>query len=213
MAMKDFLFKLYKINNPKIRSFILSLIIKIEGGEIRSVTLRRIMRQYHDIEIGKYSHGGCFNSCNIDRFTSFGNYSSIARTVRTMNRNHPMDHKSTHAIFFNPELEYCKEANLTYQPLAIMHDVWMGHNSIVLPSVSVIETGSVIAAGAVVNKNIPPYSIVVGNPARVVRYRFDKKIIDELLQSKWWEMDMDEILPEFNQFRQPYSSATEPAGD
>ena len=64
--------------------------------------------------------------------------------------------------------------------------------------------GAVIGAGAIVNKNVPPYAVVVGNPARVVRYRFSQAVIDELLASKWWEKDIDELKPHLKEFQQHY---------
>jgi len=53
--------------------------------------------------------------------------------------------------------------------------------------------------------NVPPYSVVVGNPARIVRYRFPKEVIEELLASRWWEKDIEELLPDMKEFQQPYA--------
>jgi serine acetyltransferase len=65
-----------------------------------------------------------------------------------------------------------------------------------MPIVENIGYGAVLAAGAVVNKDVPPYAVVVGNPARVVRYRFTEDIIAELLQSRWWENDLEQLDPQ-----------------
>ena len=115
----------------------------------------------------------------MDRHTTVGRYCSIATTVRVMNRNHPMNYKSMHAFFFNPKLKYCKDDNVEYIPLQIGNDVWIGHNAILMPHVKNIGDGAVIGAGTVVNKDIPPYAVVVGNPSRIVRYRFSKEKNDE----------------------------------
>ena len=61
-----------------------------------------------------------------------------------------------------------------------------------------------IGAGSVVSKDIPPYAVVVGYPARIVRHRFPREIIDELLASKWWEKDIEEIKPHLKEYQQPY---------
>lgn len=183
------------------RKLILKVVSHLEGGDLFSETLRRIFKDYHEIKIGKYSHGGCFNTVNIDKFTRFGNYCSIARSVRIFNRNHPMDFISSHAFFFNPILKYCEKDVMTYQPLEMGHDVWMGHNSIILPVVSKIGTGAVIGAGAVVNKNLPPYAIAVGNPARIVRYRFSNEEIGALMESRWWEKSIEQIRPNIAEFQ------------
>ena len=72
-----------------------------------------------------------------------------------------------------------------------------------MPSVKKIGTGAVIGAGAVVNKNIPPYGIVVGNPARPVRYRFAPKMIEKLLESRWWEKSITELKETLEEFIGP----------
>lgn len=123
-----------------------------------------------------------------------------------MNRNHPMNFKSMHAFFFNPVLGYCREDIVEYIPLKIGHDVWLGHNSIIMPHVKEIGTGAVVGAGAVLNKDVPPYAVVVGNPARVVRYRFSQEKIEELLASRWWEKPIEELKPYLNEFLRPYNN-------
>lgn len=64
------------------------------------------------------------------------------------------------------------------------NDVWIGHNAIIMPQAKNIADGAVIVAGAVVNKDIPSYVVAVGNPARVVRFRLSKEIIEELIASR-----------------------------
>ena len=80
----------------------------------------------------------------------------------------------------------------TKGPIHIGHDVWIGCNAIILSGVA-IGVGAVIGAGAVVTKDVPPYAIVTGNPARIVRYRFNPDQIAALLKSAWWELP-DESL-------------------
>jgi phosphonate metabolism protein (transferase hexapeptide repeat family) len=78
----------------------------------------------------------------------------------------------------------------------IGHDVWMGHGAIVLPGVK-IGTGAVIAAGAVVTKDVGPYEIVGGVPARLIRKRFSDEVIERLLASSWWDWDRDKLETRF----------------
>ena len=198
------LYWFYGIGNYRIRNFILKIIQKLEGGELYSETLRKIFKEYYKVNIGMYTHGGCFVPGQIDKFTTIGRYCSIARSVRVMNRNHPMDFRSTHAFFFNPGLKICDKDVIEYIPLCIGNDVWIGHNVIIHPHVKTIGDGAVIGAGAVVHNDVPPYAIVIGNPGRPVRYRFSKEVIEGLLASRWWEKDIDKIKPILHEFRQPY---------
>jgi virginiamycin A acetyltransferase len=202
--LNNMLFHLYKYceSRASLRWLIFKYIYFIDGGEIRSILLRRIFSEYYGVDIGLYTHGGCFVPGFMDRFTTIGRYCSIARGARVINRNHPMEFKSTSALFFNPVFKIAATDPIEDIPLAIGHDVWLGHNSIIMPNVKEIGTGAVIAAGAVVNKDVPPYAVVVGNPARVVRYRFEKHIIDDLLKSKWWEKSIEELKPHLQEFQQ-----------
>jgi acetyltransferase-like isoleucine patch superfamily enzyme len=114
-----------------------------------------------------------------------------------------MNTKSTHALFYNPEFGYIEKDSLTRTHLTIGSDVFIGHNAILLPTVKTIGHGAIIGAGAVVHKDIPPYAVVVGNPARIVRYRFSKPTIDDLLAERWWEKPFDEIKQEIETFQKP----------
>jgi acetyltransferase-like isoleucine patch superfamily enzyme len=143
----------------------------------------------------------------MDRYTTVGRYCSIAGTARTLNRNHPLERKSSHAFFFNPVLKYCERDEAPYSALEIGNDVWIGHNAIILPHVRHIGDGAVVGAGAVVSKDVPPYAIVVGNPARVVKYRFSPGTIAALLEEKWWEKSMEEVQLAFGAYLVDYDIA------
>jgi acetyltransferase-like isoleucine patch superfamily enzyme len=158
-----------------------------------------------------YTHGGCFVPGKFDRFTTIGRYCSIAMTATAMNRNHPLGYKSTHAFFFNPKLKYCELDEISYTPLVIGSDVWIGHSAIIHPNVKSIGHGAVIGAGAVINKDIPPYAVVVGNPARIVRYRFSPEVIEELLSGCWWDKDIDELKSEMKEFQNFIRGSSSPS--
>lgn len=203
MNLSDILYKFYGINNDRVRALLRSIIYRIEGGEIYSNSLRRIFKDYHEVEIGLYTHGGCFVPFQVDRFTTIGRYCAIASPIRIMNRNHPLSFPSIHAFFFNPILAYCEKSPVEYIPIKIGNDVWIGHNAIILPNVTEIGNGAVIGAGSVVNKNVPPYAVMTGNPARIVRYRFSEELINKLLASRWWEKSIDELRPQIHEFMKP----------
>ena len=84
----------------------------------------------------------------------------------------------------------------------IGHDVWIGANALILPEVT-IGDGAVIAAGAVVTRDVPPYAIVGGVPARVIRYRFSPEMIDAFLEIKWWDWPLEKIKENFDLFYHP----------
>jgi acetyltransferase-like isoleucine patch superfamily enzyme len=198
----------------RFRHIILKAVLKIEYGELYSGTLRKIFRDYHKVSVGIYTHGGCFVPGAFDKYTSIGRYCSVASPVRVTNRNHPMKFKSTHGLFFNPELGLAEIDTIRYLPLEIGHDVWIGHNAIILPSVRSIGTGAVVGAGSVVNKEVPPYAVVFGCPARVIGYRFSKETIRELLASRWWEKSLEEIRSSPDEYLKPYNDSvaiSEPA--
>jgi acetyltransferase-like isoleucine patch superfamily enzyme len=84
--------------------------------------------------------------------------------------------------------------------VVIGSDVWLGHGSVILSGVT-IGSGAVVGASSVVSRDVPPYAIVAGNPATVVRYRFAEDQIAALLRIAWWDWPMDKILrcvPELN---------------
>jgi acetyltransferase-like isoleucine patch superfamily enzyme len=202
--LASLLYSLYSINNFRMRKLILSLIMKLEKGEFYSKTLRKIFKDYHKIDIGMYTHGGCFDFISIAPYTTIGRYCSIANAVHIFNRDHPLHYKSTHSFFFNPLLKKVKKETQKFIPLWIGNDVWIGYNAVILSTVRRIGDGAVIGAGAVVNKDVPPYAIVVGNPARIVRYRFSPQTINELLTSRWWEKDIGEI--DVAEYSRPYEA-------
>jgi acetyltransferase-like isoleucine patch superfamily enzyme len=190
--LTDQLVREYGRAGATVRRLIVRFIMKTEGGEFYSATLREIFRVHHGVEIGMYTHGGCFRPNQFGPNTTIGRYTSVAVSAFAATLNHPMQQKSMHGFFHNPKLGYVTE-KLERSPLTIGNDVWLGHNSIIMPNVETVGDGAVVAAGGVVNKDVPPYAVVVGNPARVVRYRFDPDTIEHLLAERWWDKDIDEI--------------------
>lgn len=198
------LYRLYRYRRKRLRELILWLVKKLEKGMVYSVTLRRIFKDYHGVEIGMYTHGGCFVPGNFDYHTTIGRYCSIAADVHVFNRDHPLNFKSTHAFFFNPAMKKTKVDLVKYNPLRIGNDVWIGYGTIILPGVREIGDGAVIGAGSVVSKNIPPYTIAVGHPIRIVRSRFSPEVVKHLLKEKWWEKNIEELQQNMQEHTQPY---------
>ena len=199
--MNNLLLKLYKIENPYLRQAILNIVDRIEGGELFSKTLRKIFSQYHTIDIGMYSYGGCFSLRNVPPGIEIGRYCSFARNINIQNRNHPLQNKSLHPFFFNPRFGLVESDFLTRTKLKIGNDVWVGHNACILPSVSDIGDGAVIGAGSIVTKDVPPFAIMAGNPAQIIKYRFSKEVIEKIIQSAWWNKNIEELKNNESEFK------------
>jgi virginiamycin A acetyltransferase len=195
-------YHLYSIK--PLRKIIIKVISKVEGGQFYSLTLRRIASSYHDVKIGMYSYGACFIFRNIAPGTEIGRYCSFADGVTIFNGNHPLENKSTHPFFYNPGCKYVTKDMIARTRLIIGNDVWIGHNAIILPAVKTIGDGAVIGAGSVVTKDVPPFAVVAGNPAKIIKYRFTGDKIKEIIDSAWWNKDIEEIKHnEFSDFLSP----------
>ena len=206
MSTNDWLVRRYGSSRGSIRRLIQKYVTDNEGGQNYSTSLREIFRLYYGVDVGMYTMGGCFIPYAFGRNTTIGRYTAIALSAFAATDNHPMHYKSMHGFFFNPELGVV-DTGLDSRPLDIGNDVWLGHNSIIMPEVATIGDGAVVAAGAVVNKNVPPYAVVVGNPARVVRYRFAPEVIDQLLAERWWDKDLSELKNHLDEFTQAFGGA------
>jgi virginiamycin A acetyltransferase len=183
-----------RISSETIRRRLRTWIIALEGGPARSLTIRTILKRHHGLEVGLYSVAPCMTAPGVlHSGTTIGRYSTLAETVRTFTRDHPMNTKSSHAVFFNPGLGLATGGGLKPGRLDIGHGVWIGHNAIILAATTSVGHGAVIAPGAVVYRDVPPYAIVQGNPGQVVGFCYPKNVIDEILVSRWWEKSADEL--------------------
>lgn len=183
---------------PKVRRVCLKVALKLEGGQFYSLSARRIMKARYGIEIGAYTYG-CFAPGAFPPHLTIGRYVSLAAGISVHVRNHPLDRISTHPFFFNSKLGFLEKDSMEFRHLMIEHDAWIGERVHILPRCKRIGIGAVVGAGAVVTKDVPDYAIVGGNPAQIIRYRFPKKVIDDLLASKWWEKPIEQLdIAEFN---------------
>jgi len=137
--------------------------------------------------------------------TSIGKFCSIGPGSRMGLGKHPSStFVSTHPIFFST----LKQAQITFvendcykefEAISIANDVWVGANVIVLDGVN-IANGVIVAAGSVVTKDVPPYAVIGGVPAKVIKYRFEKDEIDQLLEIKWWDKDIEYLKKNYKKF-------------
>ncbi len=156
-----------------------------------------------ETEVGDYSY--IVNDSNV-AYTKFGKFCSVAAMTRINPGNHPM-HRAAQAHFtYRASSYFPDEADdedffewRRAHRVVIGHDVWIGHGAIVLPGHTVGD-GAVIAAGSIVTKDVAPYTIVGGNPARPIRQRFPSQIAARMVRLAWWHWSHERLrlaLPDF----------------
>jgi acetyltransferase-like isoleucine patch superfamily enzyme len=188
----------------RLRRLIASVMGRLEGGEMRSATLRRIMHRFHGVEVGPHSYG-CFDPVRIPHGTRIGRYVSVGPGVAAYRRNHPLDRLSLHPYFYNPRHGAAETADVATAALDIGDDAWLGARATILPGCRRIGRGAVVAAAAVVTRDVPDYSVVAGNPARVIRYRLEPGAIEAAERSQWWLSSPEAVAQRFD-MRGPWSS-------
>ncbi|MCW6534707.1 type B chloramphenicol O-acetyltransferase [Sphingomonas lycopersici] len=176
----------------------------------KGITLDRQVT-HPNISVGRYSyysgyyHGHSFDDCarfllpdaDADKLVigSFCSIGSGAAFIMAGNQGHRNDWISTFPFFWMPEVPAFAGAANGYQPAGdtiIGNDVWIGSEAIIMPGVT-IGDGAVIGTRALVARDVKPYAIVGGNPARVIRKRFDDADIARLLALKWWDWSEDQL--------------------
>ena len=145
-------------------------------------------------KVGQYTQIG--HSGYIGRNTIIGKYCSIAPHVYISPYSHPTKYLTTSSTFYKLHTANgLSETNTPDDPFMfedfkgcnIGNDVWIAVNSVILDGIT-IGDGAVIAANSTVTHDVPPYAIVAGSPARIIRYRFSQEIIDRLLEIRWWDL-------------------------
>ena len=163
-----------------------------------------------ECEIGEFSYIQKYSTLYK---TKVGKFCSIADHVRTGFGNHPTEMVSTYPSFysdtktglgysfFNGDSKYEMYRKTKNGFLVeIGNDVWIGAQTLILDGVT-IGDGAVIAAGSIVTKDIEPYAIYGGVPAKLIRYRFSSSIIEQLLKIEWWNCDLDWIINNYDLFK------------
>lgn len=176
--------------------------------QLRKVIKTRFFKQRFKrewIEIGDYTYAGCIpiiSRCGANTKLKIGKFCSLAGDIQIyLGCDHRTDWITTYPFPAFPEY-FNKASHTTMDPVTkgdviIGNDVWIGEHVIILSGVT-IGDGAVIAAGSVVTKNVEPYSIWGGNPARLLKKRFDDDTIKKLLEIRWWDWHIEKINDNIN---------------
>ncbi len=195
--MVDYIFYLLsklikKISIPSIRNSSLHSASKVCSGT-----------SLYGVTLSKYSYIG--SNCSVI-CADIGSFCSIADCVTIGGGSHPIDRVSTSPVFHSGRNILKK--NFTSSPFEpfkktfIGHDVWIGCSVLIKSGVS-IGNGAVIGMGAVVTKDVGPYEVWGGNPAKLIKKRFDDETIGQLLEYRWWDLTDIEISDQAKYFDDP----------
>lgn len=156
-------------------------------------------------KVGRYTMIGVNVSLSN---TTIGNFSVVARDTVIGVGAHPTNYLTPHSIFY-------KKGNWGWhddwvapikfssdRPIAIGNDVWIGRRCIIMDGVT-IGDGAIVAAGAVVTKDVPPFAVVGGVPAKVIKYRFSDEMCKRLQDIQWWNLSDDKITDVIDLFHIP----------
>jgi len=134
-----------------------------------------------------------------------GKYCSIAANVTFLqNEIHPYKNISTFPFRARLMLEgaYLDGYPDTKGDTVVGNDVWIGYGATIMSGVT-IGDGAIIGAGAIIKADVPPYAIAVGNPASIVKYRFDEATVARLLQVRWWDWNHEKVLANIDKINSP----------
>lgn len=181
----------------RLRSLCRRLCARLEGGLMLSATWRQILRDWHGVEIGRYSYGDILVPGLLPAGSRVGAYCSVGTGLIVRRRDHPLNQPCMHPFFYNSALGLLEQDSIPNDrdnPLIIGNDVWIGDRVIILGGCKSIGNGAVIAAGAVVTHAVAPYAVVGGVPTRLIRMRFNPAQIAAIEATQWWERQIMELI-------------------
>jgi len=183
------------INSSKVAdNVIVGDMSRLTSSELAEyVKIDRYNLIYHT-QIGRYSYTGPFDMIFKAKI---GSFSSISYGVTIGPPEHDYKRLTTHPFLYDPSYNVFSHEEILPQTkfdkeIIIGSDVWIGCNATILRGIHVGD-GAVIGANSLVNKDVPPYAIVAGDPARIIKFRFPEDKIQELLEMKWWDWPIEKI--------------------
>ena len=189
-----------------ISYYFAKLMKKIQIGAVKDSEIDKTSRvcsgsNVLSCKMGRYSYIG--NNCTVAH-CEIGSFCSIADHCMIGGASHPMDRVTTSPVMTGEK--NCMKANFSdksynaYQKTIVGNDVWIGDGCHIKSGVT-LSDGCVIGMGSVVTKDVGPYEVWAGNPAKLIKKRFDDETIDRLLRTEWWKMSDEQLrsyAPYFN---------------
>ncbi|HTM66061.1 MAG TPA: CatB-related O-acetyltransferase [Flavipsychrobacter sp.] len=150
-------------------------------------------------------HSFCGYDCQIIN-CEVGSFCSVSNQVIIGGGMHPMDWVGMSPVFYegrdSVKAKFSTHKRVDAKKTIVGHDVWIGHSVLIKQGIT-IGTGAVIGMGSVVTKDVPPYGIVAGNPAKLIRMRFSEMVVEELLRSEWWNYSDEKLSAMAKFFKSP----------
>ncbi|MDR2605690.1 MAG: acetyltransferase [Oscillospiraceae bacterium] len=178
--------------------------VTLEKTTLGAFTQVQAHSVFCDVAVGDYSYFAGYNQvCYAD----IGKFCSVATYARINTTNHPtydriaqhhFTYRSKSFGFGEDDAEFF--ARRKSKAVTIGHDVWIGHNAVIMPGVT-IGNGAVIGSASVVTKDVEPYAVVVGVPARKIKMRFSNDLIARIELSRWWDWEHETIKERLLDFR------------
>lgn len=161
------------------------------------------------VHVGQQTYGTLRVYNNSDDYGLYiGNYCSIGpQVVFIVASDHPLDRVSTYP-FRVMIIKSQRYESISKGDIVIDDDVWIGYNAIILSGVH-IGQGAVIAANSIITKDVPPYAVVAGNPAKIIKYRFNEEVINELLKIDYSKLKTEDIVKHIDELSMPITNLSQ----
>ncbi|MFT7155829.1 MAG: acetyltransferase-like isoleucine patch superfamily enzyme [Parvicella sp.] len=198
-------YKFKKDHNELHETSFLSLKAQIKNSKLDHEVRVADYASVKNSQIGYLTSIGRFSKVT---HTNIGKYCAISWDVSINAISHPMENPSISAFPYVPSVGgFTTERIQQHKEVVILNDVWVGANSVIMPGV-IIGNGAVIGASSVVTRDVPDYAVVVGAPAKIIKYRFNRKEIGELLTLEWWNLPTDILKSNISIFQKRLDSQT-----
>lgn len=184
----------------------INFLLKFVTLRLRGVNLKRKTYFGTRAEIGAGTRINTGFKCKGIGALSIGKYCALGENIRALTANHNLELINLQ-VHLNKKLEL-EYSDLKRKDIRIGNNVWIGDQVILLPGVR-IGDGAIIGAGAVVTKDVEPYSVNAGNPSRFIKYRYSDQEVRQILDTvKWWEWPEEKMIRNREFFELDYSSIT-----